>query len=436
VLIDEATVHAREAADLAERLVAAEREAAVGYGDRDAAATSMLEGLGSLGGAVIGSLGALAVRQLAVDGTVVVIGGAVLLACSPLARAGFAVGALTVAATPGDVLAARGLSAVQGALLDHPEILSNPVTANLVRQITAGMDEAIGSFVGAPALLSVLAGELGFGSRGTAGTTREILAVIRGAGAYRETDVTSHASSGPVDESRRAQTGGAPTTLAQRIERIPRTEVDNGAQVSIERYSRPGERDAFAVYISGTAEWGPESTDPFDFTSDLSQSAGEKSGAYRAVEQAMSQAGVTSDSRVVFVGHSLGGLVAHDLGASGDWDTAGVVEVGSPASQRPALATAPDIIIENDSDLVPALGERAADDAIIVRTHPFGFDDVPPTSAGDPVPAHSRDLYAEMAAKVDASDDPLLRDAIRAINSISDGAEVTRTYYSSVRVSG
>ena len=433
--IDDAVVLLRQTADRASALAAASRTVLGAYGELERGEKAALAATGS----VIGAVGSHAVRMLATDALFLAPAALAALLLSPMGPSVIIAGAAIAGTDP----RGRAMRAIADVLLGHPELVSNPVTANVVRMISAGADEGISGFLGAPVEESLGAGELGVGQPGTTAATAELLVVLRAAGAFRETEVRTQQVEGHLGSVRVTENAAplasrgvtAPTTLAERVDRIPRLDQDGQAQVRIERFQRSGRPDGFAVYIAGTAEWQPEGgATPFDLTSDLSQKGGERSGAYRAVEQAMRQAGVRSDSQVVFVGHSLGGLLAHDLAASGEWNAAGVLEVGSPPSDHPALDGVPDVMLENDSDIVPALGERAADDAVIIRAHPFGFDDVPPASAGDPVPAHSRDVYTRMAGLADASDDATVQDAIAALNRVSEGATVSTTYFHSVRV--
>jgi hypothetical protein len=307
-------------------------------------------------------------------------------------------------------------------------LLSDRSTIDLIRAVTAGLDDAALAALGVPLPVLRALGDDGLGVVDSRQVVRAIIAVGPAIGLFRGTPVSTRRVRGE-------RIDGGPRTFEDRIARIPKPAENGGGQIVVEKYSRPGEKPSYQVFISGTAEWDPRGgSNPFDLTSNLEQMAGAESGSLRAVKQALADAGADSSSRVVFVGHSQGALVAHALGASGEYDTRGVVEIGGPPVERRALPGVPDVVIEHTRDLVPALGGARPDDGTVYVTRdPFASGDVPRHETH--VPAHDRDLYRETARLVDASDDPSLRAALRRMNEVSSGAADTErfTYHSERR---
>ena len=111
----------------------------------------------------------------------------------------------------------------------------------------------------------------------------------------------------------------------------------------------------WVVYLPGTQSWGPKpDKNPFDLTSNLSAiSKTGFAGSERAVEAAMQQAGIGSDSKVLLVGHSQGGLIAANI--STRFAGSKVLTFGSPLGLLDGKLSAPTLAIEHKADLVPAL---------------------------------------------------------------------------------
>jgi len=191
------------------------------------------------------------------------------------------------------------------------------------------------------------------------------------------------------------------TTVAERARRIPNAVAGDVPQVRIERYSEPGLPDRFEVYIGGTVDFSPVAKgEPFDLTSNLELEAGLPAGAYVGVQQAMEQAGVTSDTPVVLTGHSQGGLVASRLAASGEYAVDALVTFGAPAGQVAIPPSVPALIVENTDDVVPALGGvQANGDALVVRAR--AFPPGQPLPSGLALPAHRIEAYRETAKAID-----------------------------------
>lgn len=160
------------------------------------------------------------------------------------------------------------------------------------------------------------------------------------------------------------------------------------------------------VDVPGTKDWSLATTNP-DVTglgSNLRALSGAATTYADGVLAALAAAGVGAGVEVLFVGHSLGGMVA--VAAAGraqamGYRVGGVVTAGSPLGAVPPPAGVPILALENSRDVVPHLDGATNPDGPDVTTvtvdHPFaGISD-----------NHSLDTaYLPGAADVDASTDP------------------------------
>ena len=299
----------------------------------------------------------------------------------------------------------------------HTRSLSDPFTVGLVRMTVMSVDNVAAGVLRVPPGTTEALGALGVV---TTGSTAAVIATVGNQfGVFAETPVTVRATSTSVRDS-------PPVGLAARVDRLPSPQTGPlGEQIIIDRIQMPGEPDRFEVYIGGTADWSVIASDePLDMTSNVQAIAELPAGSYRAVEQAMADAGVTAHSDVVVTGHSQGGLIATALAASGDYSVRGVVTIGAPAGHIVVPSSIPVVAIEHTDDLVPALaGVRTNHDAILVERRAFE----PGADLGDsPLPAHERAPYRETAALADRSADAKLTAAIRSM-SYREGANATVT---------
>ncbi len=226
----------------------------------------------------------------------------------------------------------------------------------------------------------------------------------------------------------------APTGWADRASRIP----DKGTtdQVRIDTYEMPDGSKSYEVYIGGTRDFGlgPDNQ-PWDMTSNLVGIEGGRSGSMVAVENAMRESGITSDSPVLITGHSQGGLVAASIAGSGDYTVQGLFTLGAPAAQSTVPAGIPWIALEHSNDIVPALsGTWAHSDPVIVTR------DVGPLELlHDPqfFAAHLLPEYEKTAALADASGDPRVDAAAQSFDDFTAGATpILSETYTSVRETG
>ncbi|MEO9201305.1 MAG: hypothetical protein ABI253_02705, partial [Mycobacterium sp.] len=313
----------------------------------------------------------------------------------------------------------RGLS---GWARAHQGVLSDPHLVDLVRVTATSTDDFGEGVLHVPVGLSRLLGDEGLGMLGLDTSAATVAGFASPFGMLKETPVT-------VRQVGVVRGGTVAADFEDRARRIP----TGGDQVRIDRISVPGEADRFEVYLAGTADFSlAPGTQAWDMTSNVSAIAGTGAGSYRAAQQAMARAGITSASPVVFTGYSQGGLIAARLAASGNYHTAGLYTLGGPAGQVPVPVDIPYVAVEHSEDLVPATGGSfASSQPVLVRRSVF--DGHPPDG---PVvfPAHELSRYRDTARLLDASDNPRLTDALRTINPRAvAGTTVTSTFYRASR---
>lgn len=317
-------------------------------------------------------------------------------------------------------------------LTDNSRLLTNPLTVALVRSGAMSIDDVIAGALGLPPAVAQVLGDEGVGATGIDTSTGLFSIIGAPFGLLAETAVATRART-------QRDIDAAPRGIAARLDRIPqRVTADDGAKhgehVRIEHYTTPGQPDSFAVYITGTADFSPRpGAEPFDLTSDVSTMADLPAGAVQAVRQAMQQEGVTADSPVQFTGFSQGGLIAATLGASGDYNTQGVVAVGSPTAQIEMQGGYPVVLLEHTDDIVPALGGTHTDDGpVLVQREAFADRELPP---GIAVPSHDRGEYLRTAELADDARSPQLVEAIARLDELGRGAtSITSTTYVAERV--
>ena len=391
------------------------RASAVGYGLADDAATRIAQQLAANLGYSVGLFLPLFASLVAPALTPVLAGLLVAAVVAP--RAGTAL--------PG---------ALGGWLADNSRLLTNPVTVALVRAGVMSVDDVIGGALGLPRGLVQALGDEGAGVVGIDTSAGVFTAVGARFGLLAETAVATQPRV-------QRDLSAPPSGLAGRIDRIPQRVHDEkgepaGQHIRIERYGAPGRPDRFEVYITGTADFSPRSgADPFDLTSDVGTIAELPAGAVRAVEQAMAQEGITAESPVQFTGYSQGGLIAVTLAASGDYNTQGVLAVGSPTAHVEVGDDFPVIAIEHTDDIVPAMaGMRSGNDTVLVEREAFAGRETPPTVA---VPSHDRGEYRRTAELADQAMSPRLVAAREALAGFTSGTTpISSTTYVAERVHG
>jgi hypothetical protein len=151
----------------------------------------------------------------------------------------------------------------------------------------------------------------------------------------------------------------SPQSIEHLVQRLINLDDREGAKIRIEKY--PGK---FLVYIPGTQVWQPVArANPFDLTSNLSAMTGAGVAASElGVQRALIQAGVTQNDRVLFIGHSQGGLIAANIAANAEkqnYRVAGLITLGAPLGQLATQIKVSTISLEHSNDVVPKLGLKA-----------------------------------------------------------------------------
>ena len=299
------------------------------------------------------------------------------------------------------VLNGTSMKGLATAIGRTPRLLTNPAVVALVRVLVSSVDDAVAGVLRVPPPLIPLLGDDGLGVMGVATSAASVLFTARQFEVMNETPVTAT----PVGRGRPV---AAPEGVRGLAERIPRAKAGD-PQVRIERYGAV-DAPSWIVYVGGTIDWHPEPTiEPWDLTSNIAAVAEEQAGSYRAVLDAMAQAGIGPTDPVTQVGHSQGGLIAAQVAASEKFNTTAVLTFGAPAGQVPVPAVIPMLAVAYTDDIVPALGGTANDATadgnahLLVRREIYGDAAVP---ADVPLPAHRMTTYTETAALIDESNDP------------------------------
>lgn len=293
------------------------------------------------------------------------------------------------------------LATLRDFFLQHPELVTSPEFAGFVSRAATGMDDYALGVAGAPPWLAALpwadigpAGGLTAGALGTI-TLGTML------GMFRETPVAvERVSSAPLT--------AAPTGVRERLDRIP--EVD---QVRIEKYEADGMPPRYVVYIGPTETFSPFAGDePWDLTSNVHGVAGLSPGSLRAVELAMTEAGITATDEVMVTGFSQGGLLATMVAASEDWNVVAAETHAAPAGNISLPDGLNGLAIRHTDDFIPALAGPQTDSSLVqVEREAFAGDAPIPTDQA--APAHQRVAYERTASAIDTAESAVVRDEVR-----------------------
>ncbi len=404
--IAEAAILLRRCAIRSGQLAEALRTAAERYSDTELRATRFSQGISATLGYGLGFLASWAVPQL-LSGMLTATG--ISLLASALAGERFLVARERLADW---VKSSRG-------------ILSNPVTVDMIRMLVMSSDDFLVGATHTDPVSAVLIGDEGLSIIGMEGVTRFAALAGAAAGFFADTPVKVHAG--------RQVPGEGATGAEDRAKNIPGSDPKD-AQIRIDRISRYGEPDRFEVYLGGTIDFSAQATDePFDLTSDLASVAGVDSAAYRATREAMSLAGITASSEVIFNGYSLGALVAARLAASGDYATQGLFTLGGPTGRITVPEEVPWLAVQHSDDLVPALAGTWSDPGAVVVERQVFADRPLDTSLA--VPAHQLAHYQDTARLIDGIGEERVAGVLDRFAEFDRGADrVVSTFYRADRV--
>jgi hypothetical protein len=184
----------------------------------------------------------------------------------------------------------------------------------------------------------------------------------------------------------------------------------NPGWIRIEKFSEPAspvktangqtsiQQARYVVYIPGTEAWGLKTgKNPFDLMSNLAAiSKTGSAGSERAVALAMEKAGIKPESRVLFVGHSQGGLVGANI--STRFAGSRLLTFGAPISQLGSELTAESMAVEHVGDAIPRLDGKPnamTPNLVTVRQEVAGENWLH---------NHSMETYRETAQEIDRAD--------------------------------
>ncbi|MFD5225980.1 hypothetical protein ACFWHT_10215 [Microbacterium sp. NPDC058342] len=129
-----------------------------------------------------------------------------------------------------------------------------------------------------------------------------------------------------VTEVARTHVSGAPRSLKQLAERIPKAT----AQIAVEKRQHRDGSESYEVYVDGTRGFAL-TEEPWDMGSNWDLYVSRREGAsYEAVLEALEMAGAEPGAKVDVVGYSQGGAVVTPLAMSGLYETDRVTLIGSP----------------------------------------------------------------------------------------------------------
>ncbi len=198
-------------------------------------------------------------------------------------------------------------------------------------------------------------------------------------------------------------------TISEYARRLAMVASINPGWIRIEKFNEPAtpvktaigqtsiQQARYVVYIPGTQAWGPISgKNPFDLASDFGAiSKTGSAGSERAVAFAMEKAGIKPESRVLFVGHSQGGLVGANI--STRFAGSRLLTFGAPISQLGSELTAESMAVEHVGDAIPRLDGKPnamTPNLVTVRQEVAGENWLH---------QHSMETYRETAQSIDTT---------------------------------
>lgn len=159
------------------------------------------------------------------------------------------------------------------------------------------------------------------------------------------------------------------------------------------------------VFIPGTQSFTPLSDNPLNIAANLGVFGGGGSASQAAVTSALAEFGAGKDDRVIFVGHSQGGIIAGNLAASKQpYEVAGLITLGSPVAQLDLKV--PTVSIQHQQDPVPLLSgtTNPMRERWVTISSDRHFTDL--------VQAHHISSYTETAFAAGQSDNPGLENVL------------------------
>ena len=180
------------------------------------------------------------------------------------------------------------------------------------------------------------------------------------------------------------------------------------SSIRIQSFAERGGR-ALVVLIPGTQNFSPLGTNPLNITSNFGAFAGTGSPSQSAVEAALRSVGAGKGDRVIFVGHSQGGLIAANLATKPqEYEVSGLITLGSPISHLPLEV--PTVSLQHQQDPVPLLSgtRNPLTENWVTISSGQQFESL--------VQAHHISSYAQTAAQAQAQDNAGLTSVLQRMN--------------------
>lgn len=236
-------------------------------------------------------------------------------------------------------------------------------------------------------------------------------------------------------EALRQAESGPPQTVADFVDRIP---DDPRTNVRVEIHTFPDGHREYAVYVRGTedmmqdGDWNllpgkEDGIEALDGNSNFDLYARVEGESYRAVEQALRNAGAQPGDIVHGAGHSQGAMIIEWMAMQGTYDFRTVVSVAPPVQAMLGEETR-HITLRYDDDSVAGLagagvpGAAGGPGSVVVRDvhHPGPGDrgDLDQLSA-----PHALEGYRDLARDADASGDPRIADFHDEMARLNDATE-------------
>ena len=193
-----------------------------------------------------------------------------------------------------------------------------------------------------------------------------------------------------------------PTSITGLLDRLWQVSSKGEPTVGIDFFQTGSKQRTAVVYIPGTQTLGlGDGSNPLDLQSNvLAMQGNGVAASERAVLEAMSQAGIEPNDRVIFVGHSQGGMVAGNLAMHpAGYIAAGLVTIGAPIAQL-KLTKLPVMAIEHVNDPIPNVSGKVnpiTKNWVTIQRSSSALE------SDAPMHSHSLKSYKNTTEKVDAS---------------------------------
>lgn len=281
------------------------------------------------------------------------------------------------------------------------EPLSNTAQFNaLPNPISSVASESIARTAGALAMVGLLGAPSAAKSQllGQAARVAAFSAGHQTPAAWLSRSVPNLSATGTVSlvSTTTVKGGASPLHLVGRLRDVY---YSPAGTIRIQSYQRPGGRD-LVVLIPGTQQV-IGSSNPLNLKAGVVAFARRSPASQQGVEAAIRWLKPTGGDRVFLVGHSQGGLIAANIAEKAEFETAGLVTLGSPVSHFDL--DVPTISLQHQSDPIPGLS--GAPNPLEANWLTASFD----TEFDDLVAAHHIDGYAASATELTESDNKTVR---------------------------